>query len=67
MPWMSILAKNRKYPEKRKKNNNPLKKHKILNIKMSAEGSLYFTFSLPGWAVHPLPPSVTPLSVDVVG
>jgi len=34
---------------------------------MSAEGGLYFTFCLPEWAARPLPPSVTPLSVDVVG
>ena len=46
---MSILAeKKRKHPEKRKKNNNPLKTERLLNIKISAKGG-------PGGGL-PLPP-----------
>jgi len=53
---MSILAKKRKYPEKRKKNNLPRAK-RILNTKMSPKRSPVFTFSLPGGARPPVPVS----------
>jgi len=55
----SGLAKKMKKSEK-EKNNNLLKAQRILNIKMSAKGVKFFTFSLPGGRLAPLPPSVKP-------
>jgi len=47
--------KNENTP-KTQKNNNLLKTKKILNVKMSAKGGPFSTFSLPGGAVRPLAP-----------
>jgi len=52
---VSILAKEQKYPENAKKNNNLLKTKIILNIKMSAKGGPVFTFGLPGGGSPPAP------------
>jgi len=53
---MSMLAKKRKHPEKRKENKNLLKTKRIINIKVSAIGGPVFTFSLPGGQLVPFPP-----------
>jgi len=46
---------------KAQKNNNILKTKRILKPKYKLSGGAVFTFSLPGGAIRPSAPSITPL------